>query len=127
MLKNLMLVGGGGFLGSSLRYAVAVACARLYPALVFPLDTFIVNILGCFAIGFLAGLAAFKQVFGESGRIFVFTGILGGFTTFSAFGLETFYFIRTAQWPLAFLNVFLQIAVGFTAVAAGHWLADKIF
>ena len=127
MFKGLLLVGAGGFLGSSLRYAAAVLCARLYPTLTFPLTTLLVNILGCFIIGFLGGLAAFKQVFTENGRLFVFTGILGGFTTFSAFGLETFHLIRNDQWPLAFLNIFLQVAVGLAAVAVGHSLATRIF
>ena len=127
MFKDFLLVGAGGFLGSSLRYAMAVACVRFYPNLMFPLATFIVNISGCFLIGFLGGLAAFKQIFAENGRLFVFTGILGGFTTFSAFGLETFHFIRNDQWPLAFLNIFLQLAVGLTAVAVGHSLASRIF
>ncbi len=126
MFKNLLLVGVGGFLGSSLRYAVAVACARFYPALVFPLATVLVNIVGCFVIGYIGGLAAFKQILSEHGRLFVFTGVLGGFTTFSAFGLETFSLLRSGQSALAFLNIFLQLVIGLTAVALGHYAATRI-
>ena len=83
-------------------------------------------LLGCLVIGFLGGLASSKQLFAESGRLFLFTGILGGFTTFSAFGLETFYLLRTSQWLLAFGNVFIQLFLGISAVALGYWFS-KVF
>lgn len=121
-----MLVGTGGLVGSIGRYLCVVAVTRLCPGINFPYGTLLVNVLGCFIIGFIGGLGANKQLFAETGRLFLFTGILGGFTTFSAFGLETFYLIRTYQWSLAFMNIFLQLGLGIGAVALGHWLSELI-
>ena len=126
MLKNILIVSSGGLIGTLGRYLCLVAVNRYFPALTFPLGTLIVNVVGCLIIGFLGGLGANKQLFAESGRLFLFTGILGGFTTFSAFGLETFYMIRTFQWNYLFLNVFLQLFLGLGAVALGYWLSEFI-
>ena len=126
MLQNFILVGFGGLIGSVGRYFCSIVISRLYPTVTFPYGTLFVNVLGCFFIGFLGGVGANKQLFAEAGRIFLFTGILGGFTTFSAFGLETFYFIRTSQWSFLFLNVFLQITFGIGAVILGYWLSKFI-
>ena len=126
MLKQFLLVGAGGFLGSSLRYAVSVVCTRFYPASVFPLSTLIINTTGCFAIGFIGGLAASKQILAGNGRLFIFTGILGGYTTFSAFGLETFFLMRMEHIRMALLNISLQLLLGLAGVALGHWLATKM-
>jgi fluoride exporter len=124
MLKNILLVGAGGALGSIARY-LCVACVNRSALLAsFPWGTLVVNVIGCLIIGFLGGLAASKQLFAENGRLFLFTGILGGFTTFSAFGLETFYLFRTSQWLLACANIFLQLILGLGAVVLGYWLSE---
>ena len=124
MFNNILLVGAGGLLGSVFRYFFMLGVSRLWPLTNFPYGTLVVNVLGCFVIGFLGGLGASRQLFTESGRLFLFTGILGGFTTFSAFGLETFYLIRTSEWGLALGNVFLQLTLGILAVVLGHWLSE---
>ena len=126
MFKSIILVGVGGLLGSGGRYLCVVGIDRLYPGASFPYGTLLVNVVGCFIIGFLGGLGANKQVLTEAGRLFLFTGILGGFTTFSAFGVETFYLIRTCQWVLVFMNVFLQLGLGIGAVALGYWLSELV-
>ena len=84
-MLQALLVGFGGFLGTVLRYAVT----RIPMGWSFPLSTLVVNVLGCFALGLLAGAR-----YTETARAFVFIGVLGGFTTFSAFGNETFQLLR---------------------------------
>jgi CrcB protein len=126
MFKNILLVGIGGAIGSVGRYLCIAGINRWAILAAFPWGTLAVNVIGCFVIGFIGGLGASKQLFSESGRIFLFTGILGGFTTFSAFGLETFYLLRTSQGLLAFGNIFLQLIFGLGAVAFGYWLSEVI-
>jgi CrcB protein len=126
MFNNIVLVGFGGFIGSISRYLCLVGVNRMFPTVVFPYGTLAVNVIGCTMIGFLAGLGANKQLFAESGRLFLFTGILGGFTTFSAFGFETFYLFRSSQWVLGFFNIFLQLSLGMGAVALGYWFSELI-
>ena len=124
MLSNVFLVGLGGLIGSITRYLCIFGVSRIIPVSSFPWGTLLVNVLGCLIIGFLGGLGTNKQLFAEAGRVFLFTGILGGFTTFSAFGLETFFLLRTSQFFLAFLNILLQLALGLGAVALGYWLSE---
>lgn len=120
---NILLIGLGGAAGSVLRYLCFLGVNRLTGITAFPWSTLTVNVAGCLIIGFLGGLGAGKQLFAESGRLLIFTGILGGFTTYSAFGLETFYLLRSSQWLLAFGNVLLQLLLGIGAVALGYWLS----
>ena len=124
MLKNIFLVGVGGLTGSVGRYLCVLAVSRLWPDGIFPWGTLAVNVIGCLLIGFLGGLGATRQLFAENGRLFLFTGILGGFTTFSAVGLETFYLMRTSEWILALGNIFLQLILGISAVALGYWFSE---
>lgn len=127
MLNNILLVGLGGFIGSIARYLMAGGVNRYWLLAQFPFGTLVVNVIGCLVIGFLGGLAISKASFTESYRLFLFTGILGGFTTFSAFGLETFYLLRSAQWVMAFLNIMAQLVLGLGATALGYWLSNKLF
>jgi CrcB protein len=99
--KFALLVALGGALGSLARWLLAGAVSQLAPALKFPLGTFTVNIIGCFAAGLLAGLAERHGLFGAQARLFLFTGVLGGFTTFSAFGLDMLQMLRRGDWWLA--------------------------
>lgn len=86
----------------------------------FPLATVIVNVVGCCAIGVLAGLVATGRLpMRTNWREFVFVGILGGFTTFSAFGLDTIILVRSGDTSQAFLNIVLQVFCGLAAVHAG--------
>ena len=127
MLNNIFLVGVGGALGSVARYICLAGVARLGGVLsVFPWGTLLVNVLGCLIIGFLGGLASSKQMFADQGRLFLFTGVLGGFTTYSAFGLETFYLLRSSQWILGITNIFLQLILGIGAVAVGYYLSKMV-
>ncbi len=91
----------------------------------FPAGIFIVNILGCLAIGVLAGLLASTRLqVGEVGRTFLIVGLLGGFTTFSSFGLDTFVLSRGGHTGLAALNAAGQPLIGIAAVWLGYVLGS---
>ena len=122
MIRSLLLVGTGGFLGSISRYLIGGWTHRLLGS-GFPYGTLLVNVLGCLAIGYLGGLAESRQVFSAEARLFLFLGLLGGFTTFSSFGYETFAFARDGEYIIAGLNVFLQSVLGLSAVWSGHILS----
>jgi CrcB protein len=122
-MTRLLLVGLGGFLGSALRYTIGGLVGRLKAGWTFPLETLIINVAGCLALGVLAGLAETRGVLSASTRAFLFIGVLGGFTTFSTFGYETFQLLRDGQWPAAALSTTLQIVLGIGGVWAGYALA----
>jgi fluoride exporter len=114
-----MAVAIGGALGSAARHGVNVLMGRLVHRPV-PYATAAVNLLGCLAIGTLAGLLASNRLqMSQTLRAFVFVGVLGGFTTFSSFGLDTFTLGREGSASLAFWNVAAQVGLGLLAVAAG--------
>ena len=85
----------------------------------FSLGTFAVNILGCLVIGVLAGLAVKEDFFTSEARLFLFTGIIGGFTTFLAFGLETFHLLRRDEFTVAGGYVVARLVCGLSALWAG--------
>jgi fluoride exporter len=119
-MMNIVVVGLGGCLGSVMRYLMVNEVGRLFPNSAFPYGTLAVNMIGCFVIALIGELGAGRAFLTAEMRLFLFVGILGGFTTFSAFGYETFYFIKTSQFHLAFLNVTLQIVLGLAAVWLGY-------
>jgi CrcB protein len=116
---NLLLVGSGGFLGAIARYLLGGAILHLTVASKFPWSTFAANALGCLLIGVLAGVTEKIDVIGPGARLFLFTGLLGGFTTFSAFGFETFYLLRRGELPMAALYATASVLVCLLAVWAG--------
>ena len=122
-MLNLLLVGSGGFLGSALRYMISQGMQSLAGSAVLPYGTLAVNLLGCLTIGLLGGIAHYREVFSPEIRLFVFTGMLGGFTTFSTFGYETFNLGRSVDLPTALLNILLHMVLGLGAVWFGYWLS----
>lgn len=112
-------VGAGGFIGSVLRYWLSGAVYLLVPAPRLPWGTLAVNVLGCFAIGLLGGLAEARGVLTPGTRLFLLIGVLGGFTTFSTFGYETLALLREQAVARAALNVALQVVAGLTAAWGG--------
>jgi CrcB protein len=122
-MTNVLLVGIGGFLGSAARYLITGVVTQASATSRFPLGTLMVNLLGCLAIGAVAGLAERADLFSAQTRLFLVTGILGGFTTFSAFAFETYFLGREHQWMPAMINVVAQVALGLAAVWVGHQLA----
>ena len=114
-MNRLLLVAIGGAIGSAARYLLSGAVQRSF----FPTGTLAVNLIGCFVIGFVGGLAARPAGVSQNARIFLATGVCGGFTTFSAFGFETMQLIGDGEIWLAGLNIGLQLVGGLGAVWAG--------
>ncbi|RMG48420.1 MAG: fluoride efflux transporter CrcB [Acidobacteria bacterium] len=125
-MKPVLLVGLGGFAGSVARYAAGGLVHRFLPGALFPWGTFAVNLAGCFAIGVMGGLAEVRGLFGPEARLALFVGLLGGFTTFSSFGFETWEMFRDRQLLAGAGNVALHVGGGLAAVAAGHLLAQRL-
>jgi len=122
-MGKLLLVGLGGALGSMLRYGVGGLVGRLKAGWTFPLETLLINVSGCLVIGLLAGLGESRGVFSAPTRAFMLIGVLGGFTTFSTFGYETFQLLRDGQWPAAMLSTSLQVVLGIGGAWLGHAIA----
>lgn len=118
-IPNIVLVGLGGCIGSIGRYVVSGWVYHVSGTPSFPWGTAVVNIVGCFVIGALTGLADVRQVMGPEARAFALIGVLGGFTTFSTFGYETISLLRDGQSGLALANVGLQVIAGLVAVWLG--------
>ena len=126
MIQTLLVFLGGG-VGAALRHGVNVAAARLLGT-GFPWGTFVVNVAGCAVMGMMAGWFAFRADAGvtQHTRLFLTTGILGGFTTFSAFSLDAaLLWERGAVGPVA-LYVAGSVALSIAAVFAGLWLIRSI-
>jgi CrcB protein len=124
---KLFLAGIGGFIGSSLRYAATGYVQQLGRSKDFPYGTLAVTLVGCFIIGFLSQLIESRGVFTAESRTFIFIGILGGFTTFSAFGNETMNLWREGQNTLAMANVAAHVFLGLGLVWIGRALAGQIW
>jgi fluoride exporter len=122
---NAALVGSGGFVGAICRYGLSGFVQRRLPLAAFPYGTLVVNLCGCLLIGALAGLVESRQVFGPEFRLFVLIGVLGGFTTYSTFGYESFALLRDAEYLRAVLNVTVHVVFGLTLVGAGYALASR--
>lgn len=115
-------IGGAG--GSILRYAMEGWIQRMSSGN-FPIGTLSVNVLGCFAIGLLAGFLTGPLLIREELRIGLSVGLLGGFTTFSAFGLESYGLATRGEYFLAGLNMLISCGLGFLAVVIGYQLAVR--
>jgi fluoride exporter len=127
MMIKLVLIGAGGFIGSVLRYVIGGSIQTLSQSIAFPYGTLAVNILGCFCIGFLSELVDTRAFIDTDTRAFLVVGILGGFTTFSAFGNETMNLVRDGEAALALMNVGAQVLLGLGAVWLGYALAFLIW
>lgn len=116
----VLLVGIGGFIGSVFRYLLTNWIYNLFTYPIFPIGILIVNVVGCLLIGFLGGIVETRETFTTELRIFLMIGVLGGFTTFSSFGYDTFGLLRDGQFFLALANVLLQVIIGLSAVWLGY-------
>lgn len=117
---KFLLVGAGGFIGSVLRYALGGFVQQSAKNAKFPIGTLAVNLIGCFVIGLLSHLAEARGLFSLETRALLFTGLLGGFTTYSAFGNESFSMLHDGETTLAFLNIASHIILGLGAVWLGR-------
>jgi len=125
-MSHFLAVGIGGCLGSIARYWLSGAVQRYSASDGFPFGTLAVNVLGCLLLGWVIGLVEYRQLFGPNVRLFLTIGVLGGFTTFSTFGYETFALMRDNQLLLALANVAGNVVTGVVAVTAGWFLAKLV-
>jgi CrcB protein len=125
-MPKILIVGLGGCVGAMLRYLVAGGVHMLAKTEFFPVGTMAVNLIGCLLIGIGGGLMESRQLFSPELRAFLFVGILGSFTTFSTFGLETFNLAKEGQWLASFGNVGISLMAGLAAVLAGHMIARLV-
>ena len=121
-----LLVAVGGALGSVLRYGLGRWLMHGAPVQAFPYGTLTVNLLGCLAIGLVAEFLLLQRILAPQPRLLLQTGILGGFTTFSAFGLETVLMLRREQWLTAATYVSTSVLGGLLAVWLGMKAADGL-
>ncbi|MGD8440273.1 MAG: fluoride efflux transporter CrcB [Holophagae bacterium] len=119
-LVQALWVGVGGFVGTALRYLVSGWTYRLVPNAIFPWGTLTVNVVGCLMLGLLGGLADFRGALSANTRLFVFIGVLGGFTTFSTFAFETVSLSDGAQALRAVANVAGHLILGLGAAWLGY-------
>jgi len=122
MLK-LLIVGVGGFLGAVARHGISQFVHHRFGG-TFPLGVLVVNVLGCFVIGVFMHLVQDRNMMGHEARLFWMVGLLGGLTTFSAFGYDTVGFMAAGNLRLAALNVATNLASGLSAVWLGYLIAD---
>ena len=124
MIPVLVALGGG--FGAVLRYWLGSAVQGSVPGASFPLGTLVVNVLGCFAIGVVAGLAERRGYMTAEARAFVVIGTLGGFTTFSAFANDTVNAVRAGAAAIGILNVTASVILCLVATWAGRSLVSLI-
>ncbi len=116
MLKDLLLVGLGGGIGSMLRYTASL----LISSKTFPWATLAVNIIGCFIIGIVLAMSLKDEAFLHNWKLFLATGICGGFTTFSAFSAENMELLQTGKPGLALTYIILSVVLGIIATFFGY-------
>ncbi len=126
-LFKLSIIGAGGFTGAVLRYLVSSWAQARSGSIIFPFGTLAVNMIGCLLIGFLTYLVETRSMFSMETRSFILIGLLGAFTTFSTFGIETLGLIRDNRIDLAALNAGSQVVVGVALVWLGRIIASVIW
>jgi len=119
MFKTILIVGSGGFIGSVARFYISKLNLHV-DFLSIPVGTLLVNVLGCFIIGFLTGIADKSAILTVEWRMFLMVGICGGFTTFSSFANENLMLLHNGLFLSILLYTGLSILLGFTAVYLGY-------
>ena len=124
-MKIILAIGAGSFLGGIFRYLLSVFI-HAKTATHFPLGTLVVNIIGCFFIGIVFGFFD-KGLVSNEWKLFLATGVLGGFTTFSAFSVETFNLFREGHAGYALLYILASVLLGLLATYIAYWMINRIF
>ena len=120
-ITTLVLVFLGGGLGASFRVSLDWGIARVWKGLSWPVGTLFINLTGCLLLGALYGwLAREKATWGQWGTPLLGAGFLGGFTTFSTFGMQTMLFLKEGKWGMALSYVLLSVSGGILLAAAGY-------
>ncbi len=126
-MEKILFIALGGAIGSCARYLVSLGAQRFVGSTdVFPLGTLVVNVLGCFALGLLAATFDHTHRLSESVRIGLMVGVLGGFTTFSTFAMETVDLASEGELGRAGLNIILSNVLGVGAALLGYRLAMRM-
>lgn len=123
MLKFLVIAFGGA-VGTLARYVISGLNYK-FSAGNFPISTLVVNVSGSFIIGFLWGITEFLTISSHV-KMFVFVGVLGGYTTFSTFSLETFHLMRDGEYKVAIMNMILSFALSLASVFLGYFVSRII-
>lgn len=121
ILKHVLLVGLGGAIGSIARFLIQKYMHQTFPD-PFPLGTFIVNVLGCFAIGLLYGLTSNYAIFTNELRLLLMAGICGGFTTFSSYTVESLALIEQQRYTTFVMYFAGSALTGLAMTFFGAWL-----
>src|SRR5437773_9693495 len=121
----LLLVGCGGFFGAIARYAVGLLVARRLGSH-WPWGTFLINVTGCFAIGFFLTLASERFAVPEAWRLLFPVGFVGAYTTFSSYEWEAFRLVQDGAWARTLTYLLGSVVVGFAAVFLGVVLARRL-
>jgi fluoride exporter len=124
MYLKILLLAAGGAIGTVSRYAVAGFTHKYFDG-TFPLGTLMVNVIGSLVIGFLWGTWETANISSHL-RTFIFIGILGGFTTFSTFSLETLNLFREGEFKMAIINILANNILGIAMVFAGFFAARSL-
>ena len=126
-MNNILLVMSGGAVGALARYQLGRFAGHMLPGALWPWGTFAANVLGGFAMGLLAGwLARFSSSSGEAVRLLLAVGVLGGFTTFSSFSLETVLMIERGQFGMALGYAVFSVIAAIAALVGGLSLMRSI-
>ncbi len=125
MLRSILIVGLGGFIGSALRFLVT-RWFQVQTASQFPWGTFTVNIIGSFVIGLAFGLSEKGNLLTPECRLFITVGLCGGFTTFSSLSNDTLLLLQGREFVAASLYIALSFFLGLLAVFAGRFITTQI-
>jgi fluoride exporter len=125
MIKNILIIGTGGFMGSVARYFLSKQNLNI-DFFSIPVGTLLVNITGSFVIGFLTGVSEKSTLLTLEWRLFLMVGLCGGFTTFSSFTNENLILLHNGQFLSILLYTGLSILLGFTAVFFGYALTNML-
>ena len=118
-MNKILLIGLAGLTGTLLRYGLSGSIARHYGE-TFPWGTIVVNLVGCFVTGAVFNLTQERFLVNPTARTVILVGLLGGFTTFSSYGLQTFSLLRDGEFGLAILNVAVSNLLGLLMVWVGY-------
>ena len=125
MLKSILIVGLGGFIGTVARFLIS-RYFQFNIASVFPWGTFIINIVGCLLIGLIYGISEKSELLSPEIRMFMTVGICGGFTTFSTFSNDAFLLVREQEWIRFALYTSLSVFIGLMSVYLGRFITKFI-
>ena len=118
MLRTILFIGTGGFLGTVARFLVSKLSQQMFQT-TFPLGTLIVNLAGCFILGIIYGLMERGELFSSDVRLFLTVGFCGGFTTFSTFAFENANMLRDGNFTQVALYTGISVIIGIAALIAG--------